>query len=289
MGILAAPAFAADASGITGEFAPSADLPPWTGFYAGLNAGANWSSSMDLDVKTRNLASGPSNANLETAVLLSGSDASDTSGFLGGVQLGYNHELDMGGSGSRLVLGIEADLQGLAQSGGETNSQDTATSDGPTPPDDIIQPVYLTSEQQSQTDLEFFGTVRGRLGFLASPGLLLFGTGGLAYGKVNTSLENDQTWTQPSCGCNYIISGQGSSSDTQVGWTVGGGLEWAFRPNWSLKAEYLYYDLGKVEGSVLNTYTGIDTATGDSGEQSVSDYSVHVTGSILRAGINYHF
>ena len=60
-------------------------------------------------------------------------------------------------------------------------------------------------------------------------------------------------------------------------------------PNWSLKAEYLYYDLGNLAGSIVNTNVGFNEASGDSGIQSVTNYSGRVSGNIVRAGVNYHF
>ena len=74
-----------------------------------------------------------------------------------------------------------------------------------------------------------------------------------------------------------------------VGWTAGGGAEWMFMPNWSVKAEYLYYDLGKTSGSVVNPYYGIDAASGLNGMESITNFSSRVSGNIVRAGANYHF
>jgi outer membrane immunogenic protein len=62
-----------------------------------------------------------------------------------------------------------------------------------------------------------------------------------------------------------------------------------FLPNWSLKAEYLYYDLGRMAGSVVNTYTGFGDAAGETGIQSITNYSGRASGNIVRAGVNYHF
>ena len=86
--------------------------------------------------------------------------------------------------------------------------------------------------------LDWFGTVRGRLGFLATPTFLLYGTGGLAYGRVASATVNSFTATPD------IYTG--STSTTRAGWTAGAGGEWMFAPNWSAKAEYLYVDLGTV-------------------------------------------
>jgi outer membrane immunogenic protein len=104
----------------------------------------------------------------------------------------------------------------------------------------------LTSEQ----DLKWFGTVRGRLGYLATPDLLLFGTGGFAYGRteVSANIANTSNFTNNietggaiiirlSCVGNNICIGD-SDSRTSTGWTAGGGFEWALGSHSSFKGEY---------------------------------------------------
>ena len=101
--------------------------------------------------------------------------------------------------------------------------------------------------------MHWIGTVRGRLGYLVTPELLLYGTGGLAYGAYNFNIRRTQLDSVvfptnngacpgvPGYSCNGltpIIVGLGSvsSSSTLVGYSVGGGAEWMLFPNWSLKA-----------------------------------------------------
>ena len=100
--------------------------------------------------------------------------------------------------------------------------------------------------------------LRGRLGFLITPTLLVYGTGGFAYGGLNG---------------NGIT---GNYSNTRTGWTAGGGVEWMFMPNWSAKAEYLYTDLS----STNQTYWGTGYQVG---------YHHHPQFNTVRAGVNYHF
>ena len=73
----------------------------------------------------------------------------------------------------------------------------------------------------ANANLSWFGTVRGRVGYLITPTLLIYGTGGFAYGQVDA-------W---------------GLASTNTGWTAGGGVEWMFAPHWSAKVEYLYVDL----------------------------------------------
>ena len=116
--------------------------------------------------------------------------------------------------------------------------------------------------------LPWFGTVRGRVGFLPAPNWLIYGTGGLAYGEVDTNT----TLTVGTLGVSNNFD------TTRLGWTAGGGVEALLSRNWSAKVEYLYVDLG----SFSNTFTGLGTFT-------PATLSTHVTDNIVRAGLNYHF
>jgi outer membrane immunogenic protein len=124
------------------------------------------------------------------------------------------------------------------------------------------------------------------------PTLLVYGTGGLAYGGVNANVQNTQFWITTggaNAGSNSVITGNSPYSSTQVGWAAGGGLEWMFMQNWSAKAEYLYYDLGNAAGTAVNSYIGTGGFSGNNGLQSVTNYTGRVSGNIVRAGVNYHF
>lgn len=136
----------------------------------------------------------------------------------------------------------------------------------------------LISRSASNT-LSYIGTVRGRAGIILTPTILLYGTGGLAYGGTNVNLQNFAAWS------NGYQSGASNYGKTQVGWAAGGGFEWLFKPNWSLKGEYLYYDLGKASGTVSNygTLNG-----GAPVLASITQYTSRFNGNILRAGVNYH-
>jgi outer membrane immunogenic protein len=133
-------------------------------------------------------------------------DLVDPTGGFGGGQIGYNWQ---GMWHPNLVLGIEADLQGAGIS-------DSLTGSG------LVGPATVKSE------LEWFGTVRGRLGY-AFGSALLYGTGGFAYGSVKNSLST--------------VLGSISQSETQTGWVAGGGIEYKIAPAWSAKAEYQFLSL----------------------------------------------
>jgi outer membrane immunogenic protein len=122
----------------------------------------------------------------------------------------------------------------------------------------------------TSADTNWLWTGRGRLGWLVEPQLLAYATGGVAITRLYDSFNyfdgNGET-------------ANGSAAATKVGWVVGGGLEWAFSNQWSVRAEYLYLDFGKITatGSIGGGYTqGIGT-------------SADLTASIARLGVNYKF
>jgi outer membrane immunogenic protein len=278
--LLAGSAFAADLPSSKAPVLPPPPPPPmWTGFYAGLNAGGVWGNNAALNAQTWNVYPNSDVSDYLSAALLSGSaNTNGKAGFIGGGQIGYNWQIgNLGGLGfgSGFVTGIEADIQGIATSGGSrTRALAGAASTGP-------RNYTISSYQTGSSNLQYFGTVRGRLGFLAMPTLMVYGTGGLAYGGVSASIQNFQIAYNNGSPV-FPVLGTGNFANTMVGWTGGGGAEWLFMPNWSAKVEYLYYDLGQANGSVVNTTNGPAI-------QSITNYSGRVTGNIVRAGVNYHF
>src|SRR5262249_22783585 len=124
--------------------------------------------------------------------------------------------------------------------------------------------------------------LRGRLGWTPSAPLLLYATWGLAYGHTSTSVSFAEI---ASLFSGFNANAAASVDAWRTGWTVGGGFEWMFAPQWSVKAEYLYYDLGTV--TVNNTITAFSGSTPFFGATIASE--ANYRGSIARGGINYHF
>jgi outer membrane immunogenic protein len=124
----------------------------------------------------------------------------------------------------------------------------------------------------SEPKLSWFGTVRGRLGVTVTPDLLLYGTGGLAYGHVDASAN----FVAPLVG----LATPASVSETKAGWTAGAGAEWMFARNWSAKLEYLYVDLGSE--SAIGNFTPVDPV-------NKVGYTWRFRENITRVGVNYHF
>jgi len=249
------------AADLPSKKAPVAAPPvmSWTGFYVGANAGGAWSgnNSGNLQVYGGTPA---------LSVIPVGRQVSNSyGGFLGGGQVGYNYQLMQS-----FVIGAEADIQGMAGSAGTANFTGASSANG----------VTYTTIGKTSSNLQYIGTVRGRVGYLVMPTLLAYGTAGFAYGGVSSNVWLATGGTDSSGG-----GGSLSYSNTQAGWTAGGGLEWMFLPNWSAKAEYLYYSLSNGYAS-----TGVTDTTSGSGYWGYGvGASRSYNGNIVRAGVNYHF
>jgi outer membrane immunogenic protein len=253
----------------SGNAAMAADLPAhtytkaplidpginWSGFYIGINAGygrGNAPTTLTLnDVEANFMQPGIDNP-LPPKL--------HPEGFVGGGQLGYNAQF------GAFVAGFEADLD-------YSNMRKTDSATGA-----FFIGGSLTTT--IETRLDWFGTVRGRLGILPTSNVLLFATGGLAYGNVRTTTTASNL---PPFNCNgpglAVYCATGTTSGISVGWTAGGGIEYAFAPGWTVKAEYLYLDLGNR----VVTFADRDVAGGSL--TSSTDFTAH----IARAGLNHRF
>ena len=148
---------------------PAEPATDWSGFYIGLNAGYAFTNA-DFDATATSgsaLACGPL-AECPTSSAVAASRDVDADGFIGGLQVGVNYQMDS------IVAGLEADIQFL-------DGQNTATGrSGP-----ILNFGAFEYFAQNRINMDLLGTLRARLGFLASPNVLLYATGGLAYGDGN--------------------------------------------------------------------------------------------------------
>lgn len=225
----------------------------WTGFYVGGNIGYSWGRSSDNSTLTNGAGT----------VLFTSSDRANMNGVIGGAQIGYNWQVQ------NWVWGLEADIQGSDQKGSRSFLCPTSVC---TPPFGVLAvfpgpAVPVTLDQK----LEWFGTVRGRVGVLATPTVLFYATGGLAYGEVKTT---------ETIGAAAAVF---SNSDTRVGYTVGAGVEGVIGGNWTAKLEYLWVDLGRTSGAFTTTIPALG------GGVLTSNYSSRITDNILRVGVNYKF
>ncbi len=299
--LIAGPAMAAD---LAAPVIVAAPVYSWTGGYIGINAGGTWGGNNDVTITTIPVSSysgppikgvpaiggAPAIADQTAAVASANGTVSvgNNRGFIGGGQAGYNWQFNA------FVAGVEADIQAVAGHSGASNAIGIAVVPPPSARAGSTDVTTFTASKK----LDYLGTVRARFGFVASPALLAYVTGGLAYGSVSGSAgfmtvnlaytAISQTWaTSPSFN---------PFSTTRAGWTVGGGLEWMFAPNWSVKGEYLYYDLGTVSpwidrsSAVIQPTPGIAaTKVGVPQFTNASTASIRYNGNILRVGINYKF
>jgi outer membrane immunogenic protein len=242
--------------------APVEAVWAWTGFYVGGNAGYSWSKWGSSGLTS---ASNPS-----------------VNGALGGVQAGYNWQLN-----AAWLVGLEGDIQVTGERAREDGvgaiSTDVA---GGSPP--FVDPgtfhTIATHASSNQWKFPWFGTFRGRVGVLADPTTLIYGTGGLAVGEFKFSSQPTvagQTYrgvvgttTNPLAETTAFTAGVAlSDSTTRAGWAIGAGVEKKFTRNWSAKLEYLYLDFG--------THTFL------SGTGSATQIRLH--DNIVRLGLNYQF
>ena len=330
--LLTAAASSALAADLPPVAAPPAPSPPakWTGFYSGLNAGYAWATStnaagsasplFDAIALTANNFDPPHvvSGGLitgSTALANTGNAAIRQSGAVVGGQIGYNYQW-----GQNFVAGLETDIQwtgvrgsgayaGASQDAIQWNDGPGAHPCGPTVNCVLVRTAAGSGRVSAATD--WLGTARGRLGYLFTPALMVYGTGGLAYGGVNASANHVAivqgsiaNLNPPYAGFNGAYSlvgvpGSAHYSTTRVGWTAGGGLEWLFTPNWSLKTEALYYQLGSatLNSSPIVTTSPITigvppflaVSAGQPLIASKPSTRVRFDGVMLRAGVNYHF
>jgi outer membrane immunogenic protein len=283
--LLGSVAFLALAATAAAQEAPVAVAPPtWTGFYAGVNAGAQWGQNVSTVRSERTFQQGFFDAGGQAfgAAATAGGNGvlpggNSPANFIGGGQIGYNYQL------ARIVLGVEADLQGTA---GNTS---TTAARSVTPAGAGGTFSVTTSSLAVQTRLDYVGTLRGRLGTLLTPALLFYGTGGFAYGQVTSRAEIDQFFSSPNgIAQSSSDSSNGVFSATRAGWTLGGGLEWMLTPNWIARLEYLHYDLGSV------TYdAGARSAVEPFGPllfwQHASNATTAFRYDVVRVGLNFKF
>ena len=262
LGSLAALAMitSASAADLPRKAPPPAPAPVWnwTGFYIGINGGYSWGrSTRDLNFFNP----------LNGVLIASGTGGGrDLNGGLFGGQIGYNWQA------SNWVFGIETDAQWTGQRGSTT----VVCAVVGCLPALAAAPAGFGTTATLSDKLEWFGTIRGRVGVLVAPSFLLYATGGGAYGSLKTDAS---LGTFTATGIPVAVAA--SASSTKFGWTVGAGMEWMFASNWSAKIEYLYMDLGSISNSVV-----LPVAAGFPLGANVTS---RVTDNIIRGGINYRF
>jgi outer membrane immunogenic protein len=244
----------------------------WSGFYIGGNAGYAWHDPTVTFTPNDSLVTATT-----CGGVFGGTCAPPTSfsinGGLAGLQGGYNWQIN-----PKLLLGFETDfdwsrIRGMGISNFILGSG-------------VPAPSNFVAGQK----IDWFGTVRGRLGFLPTDRLLAYATGGFAYGgvKENVALNSQAGANATGGGFGYIcVAGPncflGSSSRTATGWTAGGGAEYAAWNNVSVKLEYLFVSLGRDVVNVVAQNGAGGTPSSFSAAYSRTDFHV------VRVGVNWKY
>ena len=252
---------AASAADLPRRAAPPVFVPvpvfTWTGAYFGINAGYGFDASSNSDRYNLPASSVLNSYGTSGVLVLNNSDNHE--GFVGGGQVGYNYQFT---PGSGVVVGIEADAQYTDFGNKSRTVTGTFTPNG--------GPAQNQAVRIAGNEMNFFGTVRGRLGY-AFDRVLFYGTGGFAYGDGATGRD-----------------------DFRTGYTAGGGIEYALPTDSffnffkssavTLKVEGLYVNLDQENGrgarSVYNPRTDV---------LSLSSTARETEFAVVRAGLNYKF
>jgi outer membrane immunogenic protein len=252
---IGAPAAPLSAYGAMAAMPPAVPIYNWTGFYVGANVGYGFGNG-------RHQTDAEQNASGTTAALFGGPGGDITpKGFIGGGQVGYNWQ-----GSPHWLIGFEADLQGSAIKDTTCisltcfNGMEGVGASG-------TNTVNLTHQ------IDWFSTVRGRVGFIADNSLF-YATGGAAFAHVKQMIE-----TNSSISTGGVFQTDTSASDV-IGYVVGGGIETMLWGGWSAKAEYLYMNLGDLR--LVNTIGAPPDTLTLTTNSTVREH-------IVRVGANYHF
>jgi outer membrane immunogenic protein len=220
----------------------------WSGMYIGGVLGGAWGTNDFAD---------PGLGIVGTAIGVPVIQTTNSSGFIGGVEGGSNYQF------GKLVMGWEGDI-----TWGGVNGTSALSFGGP-----LVAPAAFG--RTITADTNWIATATSRVG-IAHDTWMVYGKAGVAWANTN--------YTD-----NWSLSGgpalfSGSGGQTQTGWTVGTGIEWAFWQNWSVKAEYDYLDFGNrtvtLNGSVLPTGPAIPVSVGVQNQQHINEF---------KAGVNWRF
>lgn len=227
--------------------------PLWPGWYIGGNIGGAW-ADLSLD---RNIFFGETSHNplISNSVAFGGDDLRN-SGVFGGGQIGFNCQ------SLNFVYGAELDLGGIGINSNERHLF-------------LMAPDGSTAAIRIQNNGGFYGDIAGRIGYSWGD-TLLYAKGGFAW-----FMADFQASATIISGANVIaISNSNRSKDNTItGFTVGAGWEYLITPEWSLKAEYLFFDFGD-----LNSQRFCDLNCFNSWRFGNNDLTVNT----VKFGFNYH-
>jgi outer membrane immunogenic protein len=198
----------------------------WTGCYIGGNIGGGWASKSSTDA-----------AGAVTGVVGADLGSHTADGFIGGGQVGCDYQAGF------WVVGVQGMFEGSDMKGSNTDPSG----------------LFVVN-----TSIPWFATVTGRIGFTASPAVLVYAKGGGAWVRDDYTLGS------------FAGTALATASPTTSGWTVGGGVEWSFAANWSAFAEYNYLDFGTPGVTFTSSMGGFPVNI----KQNINSFMV---------GLNYRF
>jgi len=240
---------------------------------SGLNSHTSTNAVVGSTALDQQLSAGGFTTSLApaAAAAITGRSNSSPGGFIGGAQAGYNLQLNRG------LVGIEADIDGSGARGHEGYGESDTFGTG-------AGTFGLSTRVDNTQAVDWMGTLRGRLGMFLHPDILAYATAGLAYGETTSSTFVNQQWSGALLSGFKTSGSMGISNRLMAGWTAGGGLEWMFSPNMSVKAEYLWYNLGS------NNYEPSPALTTFGKSNSALLFtSANYAGAVARVGFNYYF
>jgi iron complex outermembrane receptor protein len=254
-----APAYKAPAYG-----APIVTAWSWAGHYLGINVGYSAGKSKTDTVFSDATAGSP---------LFATSSSDNLNGVIAGFQGGYNWMAN-----NWLVAGIEADIQLSTQ-----NTTPTFICPGA-----ICNPLIgdagsVAASLDRATKLDWFATVRGRLGATVTPDTITYLTGGLALAEIRTAGSVSGFSSSVDDSGNPVVAPVALGfydHRTKAGWTAGAGIETHLGGNLTGKVEYLYLDFGRVSTATTNPLNSTPLAV---------NFDSRVTDHIVRVGLNYKF
>jgi outer membrane immunogenic protein len=225
----------------------------WTGFYAGAHFGYGFGQPVNPAIGFFD----PDAQGIGTYLEAGGFNIASypNKGVLGGVQAGYNYQL------SSWLVGVEADWSATDINGAHSGTAGAFDS---------------TTFTTTRMSLDWLATLRTRVG-VTSDNWLFYGTGGLALGRITSGFDTSFKGNNVPVGFSF----NGANSATNVGWTAGAGTEYALG-RFSVKLEYLYYDVGATRVTSQTSDTVIVPGV-------VLTLDQRTAGHIIRAGLNYHF
>lgn len=246
---ITAPAAAAPSTGLVADAPATKTTTNWNGFYVGANLGGSWGKGRTTDLNGYNSGTGGRYVRF------------DTVGFTGGLQLGYNWQPEalrwnptyLSGHPLALLLGVESDVGYLGNNGTGT-----------------VPPTVAGGDTKSRALSDLYVTARARAGLVLENDYLVYATAG--YMGLHTRSGVRDNCTGGACGGGLVDA---KTRSFRSGWTAGGGLEAALCDRWTVKGEYLHYDLGTNRAS--------------SKTSSSFPFNVAHDGNILRLGANYKF